>query len=487
MDAREFTVTVLPATENQVAFAVNGSRVHKDDVGGVGLAVPVGLKLFLHYQAGNTATIKIKAADPARVSLTTDPNDTVGSSEVTIQMTEGTGSGVYAIPRQPSVGTDDIVVEAFWMNPPPLFGGQPVKVGEGKLNGITVEIGSTGGDGTDRPRAVDAVTTPKAMVDALHRRIPPRNWNATTLWVKKTGDIGAGKAIYLYAPVAPNNNPGQFGQNDLNGRVALRLNAAGGDGDSAVELTDANFGANSKAPIQIRGHVVGNRVYQTARENGGRLYLKLYSKAEETANATVYSGFLADTAGFSVAAIPHTVTEKKLQDADDGTYVGFIVRYSVQSDSGELSDLDAIYMSEAVRRVKSDINATPNSYLYLQASIAEVEKKNLAMLDFHARAKVLLNKPDVTVYEQLHLFIDLRTGAIDVPVSYSGFKITYEVKNDTDGKMKLFLKKEVAAVAGKFPLFQPGPQGPAPRGQKELASQAGLNDPVGPITGTYSP
>lgn len=52
--------------------------------------------------------------------------------------------------------------------------------------------------------------------------------------------------------------------------------------------------------------------------------------------------------------------------------------------------------------------------------------------------------------EQVHLFRDARTGATEIPITYSGFKILKELKKDpADNVMKIFLSKTPAAVTGE--------------------------------------
>jgi hypothetical protein len=171
------------------------------------------------------------------------------------------------------------------------------------------------------------------------------------------------------------------------------------------------------------------------------------------------------------------------------------VVYGFESDSGNTADLDEVYASEAVRLVSSQMKPPPKvkPYFYLDVPISKLvwkkgESGPHAALDEHARPKESLKIPDVTKYEQLIVFKDLRTGAQDVPIKNSGFKFTYEVKKDTDGAMKLFITKEPATVYGDFMLYdRPAQQGgqPVPRGPYFFSADPGENSPAGAITGAY--
>src|SRR5262249_17496552 len=156
-----------------------------------------------------------------------------------------------------------------------------------------------------------ASTTPEAMFIAGKHRIPPRNWDATKLWVTKKGNIGDGKFLFLVAPLDI--------QSDARGRVALFAGQENENpnGEYYVKLDNSDFTAASNpgedtAKVWIRGHLTDKTVYQTqvgnsAGSNAGQLKLKLYEAADITKLAM--GKLWLTTQGFSVAAIPITIKQ----------------------------------------------------------------------------------------------------------------------------------------------------------------------------------
>ena len=188
-DTRSFHWTILQQAmgippgqtpvPGSVAFAVNDTFVHQDDIGIVGIPHRVIVKGFLEeldYQTVSNNNLQMKLqviSGPA--GLTTDPNDVVGSSSITIWPDSysglaGTGH-FYVVGHAPSQITDDVVIVAFRQ----INGAWVQMAGALKENEVKFVIGTklvAGGRPNNAWNGyVDANTTPQAMWQAGKYRI----------------------------------------------------------------------------------------------------------------------------------------------------------------------------------------------------------------------------------------------------------------------------------------------------------------------------
>ncbi len=272
------------------------------------------------------------------------------------------------IATQPSDVSDDIQLVA-------LLNADNAQVGVGKIDGITISLGSGGADG-DHASTVGKIynkTTPQAMVDKEQYRIPPRQ--STLVWVQiDQGVLGKDKVLYLTV----------LDQSATNGKTEVQeLNQ---NWMQEIDLKIGNFKQpeNGKPYVfeYVRGSSDQNGANQTAPGSAGKLFLAVVNKSGITESSQVNTGGPSAvlSAGFSVSAIPIAIAMQKLKAAaqafdgfsrDPKAKVYAIVwgaQYQVvtTSDSGNPKDLNRIGIAEAVsNQIQGAVNAnrsfrTPN-------------------------------------------------------------------------------------------------------------------------------
>lgn len=509
-DVRAFHWTVVSKDYGGGHVNINATEIHEDDLGFIGKPLPAWVHSF---NSGLPVVVRVMS-DKATLSL--DPSaDPVGSSEIEFpaQNVLGNGGVFYIIPKLGSVSNDDIVVVANREN----MGGGETVIGAGTINAVGVEIGTTGLNAAgetnkERLGIIAAVDTPKEMLkpESPNYRIPPRKWDQTKLWVKITAGTLGEKSIWLIAPFAPKNAPTQLGQSDLNGRVALKKEGVDGDGLENLELK-ANAFTGGSASLSIRGHLDAKlrpSPFQTEPGNDGRLWLGLFSKNENPYGATKEMAG-AYTHGFSVAAIPvgwkHETSVKLKEKVQIGTKDGQPVFVTLPglakfgseyptaylsgaaflaalgnstgvlfgaayfntwiSDSGEMSDLDQAFTSEAFLPTRPGDNtgvftnspADTSEGVFRSAGAkpaleqtpdfigwgskvpltSNSDSKFAGRIKFHsALIKLVLGKKvnaddgGSSLSRQYAEFYDARTGMTAtnaVPVANSGFKVTHSI------------------------------------------------------------
>ena len=267
---------------------------------------------------------------------------------------------------------------------------------------------------------------------------PPRNWDATSLWVTKNGVIGHGKHLWLRSPMG-----GPNAQSDDRGRVALRKPSDGpavSDMDW-IELLEGDFTApahagEQTAQIMIRGHLEATTVYQTKPEHAGKLILELFISPDKDKWGERFYW----TEGFSVAAIPTHIVGMNMkpfsQRVGNVMFRGMIIEKGVTSDSeyGDqkgsttYADLSEISLCEVIKNLVVIPADKPQQGAYfsvpeIAAGTAPVDKVMVAI-----HFKVFESPQFKQQAEQAHIFRDARTGAKEIPITYSGFEILKERK-----------------------------------------------------------
>jgi hypothetical protein len=161
--------------------------------------------------------------------------------------------------------------------------------------------------------------------------------------------------------------------------------------------------------------------------------------------ATQRGKVLASSKGFSVSAIPQNM-EFQFLKVMKGDYRGIRVSYNWDSDSDDKSQLDQAFISERVEHhgTGSLKSIDPDTSCYGRASARSEDKHAVLTADIKAPGKDVAN--------QTFMFKDDRTGAINIPMKNSGFRILHEItmKDDKSG-LQVTTNKEGADTSAKDP------------------------------------
>jgi hypothetical protein len=221
--------------------------------------------------------------------------------------------------------------------------------------------------------------------------------------------------------------------------VAVTVTGAGSvtisvDGASATNGTATLNGA-ATANLSASGSIALRGTAQTAPGSAGNLRL-----AARAGGATV-----GTSNAFTISAIPTTVTISAGTPIT-GSERGVDVPTSNDSDSGQISDLDQVRMSEKVQYVNGSgcfagITSGNNSG-FLPANVSPHGS------DHHGTPVALITGPGSIDSNQMFVFNDARSGATNVPVTNSGFNIHRQVTAAaTDAGTGLSITTSKTAVA----------------------------------------
>jgi hypothetical protein len=207
--------------------------------------------------------------------------------------------------------------------------------------------------------------------------------------------------------------------------IILSIDGAGGGNGTATINGAATVDLGASATVQLRG------VDQTDVGKGGNLKLV----------ASLGGTRLAASAGFSVSSIPQnwSVTKNALVT---GTERGIDVNNNWESDSGNVADLDKAERSEQVQYGVGTgcfAGVTGNNSGYKAAN-------SPPLVDHHAAPVGLLTSTGSIIAEQTFIFKDNRTGAINIPATNSGFRLTRNVTEPTPGSLVITTTKAGTAT-----------------------------------------
>jgi len=223
---------------------------------------------------------------------------------------------------------------------------------------------------------VRAPSTPAAMAAD---RIPPRVDTAVNVAI-------AGFAL----PMLP---------------VTLSVDGAGGGNGTATLNGAATVDLTSDAAVQVRG---GN---QTDKGSGGKL--RLIAKRGTTQLAV--SNF------FSVSSIPQNYSDTFVRLVT-GAARGIVVQDGWESDSKTFTDLDETEISERVEHKSST-----GSLAGFASGNSGYEPGNVLTTDTHSTSVASLTGVGHVFTHQTCMFKDHRAGAVDIPMTASGFHLTRDV------------------------------------------------------------
>lgn len=304
-----------------------------------------------------------------------------------------------------------------------------IAVDEEDMTVVTVTEASIGRDGqTEIPNRVLRADTPDGMPD----RIPPRV--DTPIEIKVSPGLDVGQSVKVRIEALDPNNPA-FDDALAGGAIFTKYQQVG-DIDITSDMVN-----NNETRFQIQGIVdpIFDYADQTQPGHAGRLRIYAW---------TVNNGLTPLTDGFSVAAIPQTMTESFYNgvyfDPDpnqpDNAWAGFAVTLDWKSDSGQNKDLDKVSIAEVLRTFwhtgsfQNYGDDEPTGY-------SAAFDPTLRTIDTNAVLSEGLRAPGDLITAQTHMFKDERTGARDIPMANSGYIIEFICFIDTDGYWKITTTK----------------------------------------------
>lgn len=199
--------------------------------------------------------------------------------------------------------------------------------------------------------------------------------------------------------------------------LTLRVNGNGGPNGTASVNGAESLQINNSASFTLKG------LSQTAAGNSNRLSLVLIAPYQER-------GLIVNRSpGFTIASKPLKWNLSAQQDLNDanvegftGKFYGLTVEEEWQSDSGSMDDLDGVTVDERV-----EMQETTGIYNNMVIDARPPTPANDATLDDHALEKDSITGTGKKVLKQTHVYTDLRTGVVNIPVENSGYRITQEV------------------------------------------------------------
>jgi len=192
--------------------------------------------------------------------------------------------------------------------------------------------------------------------------------------------------------------------------VVLSAEGTGGGNGTVTINGRASADLTSSATVKLRGGT------QTGVGNAGKLRLV----------ASQGGTRLARSSGFSVAAIPQNFSITFNSELS-GARRGFIVNNHWQSDSGNVADLDEAERSEQVQYgtstgIMAGYRGRNSGFLPADSPpTTDTHSTGVAMLRTASTATGVIG---TAVAEQVFIFNDRRTGATNIPVTRSGYRLT---------------------------------------------------------------
>jgi hypothetical protein len=410
---QSFSWQVTSSATGQVILAINDTVSTSDDLAFINPGQPV--------QAVPIQVTLVNASPGLhQITLTSTPGGRVSLSNTSFQLANGGTTTVMLTPLQLSQAFDDVVLAAF-------VGG--VQGGGGKVTVVAVTI----------DQKISAADTPKGMPN----RIPPREKS---------------KFNYTVSDTLPADKPLWIG---LQGKSALNGDASFNGSFGAIRITKSGS-----------FEIAGDAGKQTEPGNAGKLFVDIEKDGSTDS--------VAKSLGFSVAAIPVGFSTTYKDDGrfkrKDGTiFAGLIVDMQAKSDSLERSDLDKVFVKEAIEdkelmgTLKNSPNITNAAYLKTPAS-DPFPDRHLTTVD------AIKAEGGTAITNQVWVFLDNRTGAKDFVIANSGYIINVIIKKDPkDGVWKLATTKKGAEVTVKL-------KDDAGKVTAEYTSEAGLTDPKAEVS-----
>ena len=377
------TFCKTPAT---VDVWVNDTKTTTDDITVLNSTVTIPVQLTMHSDPG---------CGPETLTLSATPAGRISFNQTTFTLANGAIVNAVITPLGVSQTVDDVAITAT------VNGSQ---VGTAEMTVADVNI-----------PAIRNTDTPTGMSD----RIPPRV--NTPIHITVTPNLGSsGQIIHLI----PKNN------NATNGDFTI-------NGTTFQDLT-------STTDVQLQGTT---QTAPTAAPGGGNAS-KLNLDAQVRGQDAVVSS------GFSVAAIPQNFTETLYGPAPGyPNTLGIQVIDSFESDSNNLSDLDQCQESEQVQ-LDNETGTLTGLGPGQNSTYIPCYQPGFMILDTHATPRFWLDDaaqlpPDEQAghqqLSQTHIFLDLRTGVKDIPITNSGYYILRDITQNSQTNTLQFTTSKMGA------------------------------------------
>ncbi len=319
-------------------------------------------------------------------------NPTTGATITSVTVGPGATVPFGVVPTADSSSVGDVGVEA-------MQGGNVVGSAFTTVVGVTI------------PQHIRNTDTPAGMVD----RIPPGNINPTPVAVTVTPSL-AGSGQFVTLTVA--------GQSNDNGTVLI-----GGSATQVITST-GTFNLTTPAGVQTAPNplaplVVVTPPLLTFTAYGGLTFEgfpgNLHLAVQVNGQPTI------ESAGFSVAAIPVNYSEvlvRPVTEVGNEPARGIVVQDGWQSDSGNIADLGQVALSEQVQTIVQGGFFAGLS----NATSQYIGPASLFTQDIHYFLLSAIHTEFTTgtaLFRQTSVFLDRRTGAEGIPMSNSGYVISF--------------------------------------------------------------
>jgi len=385
--SQTFTWNVTSSAAPQVILAINGTVDHSDDVGIVNPSLTIPLKITLQNATPGVPYV-IQISIPSGRSY-------VSQSQITLE--NGGSTTIQLTPTQESLVPDDVDIQASINN---------LLLADQKMTNVTVGI-------EGHIRNTD---TPKGMAD----RIPPSENGAVKTAVQWTlsKDLGPGEDLFiLIHGDAYVSDTGHNPDRDAQAGEAF-----------FAEPENLRYRSFSFSKAKTYTHELwGDQ--QTASGHAGKIILSIGYTDQKPKKSSE---------GFSVVAIPSSVTEKKISEYLENREAGMEIRVIFNSDSLNRKNIEkTIQVLEKVK-VESQTGAWKDlpRDIKAQKDYATIINTGPDTVSLSVDALVLALKKNKTSDSKLYqgfIFKDLITGAKDIPIPKSGFLRYYSMPKPKEG------------------------------------------------------
>lgn len=335
-------------------------------------------------------TLHTQANCKAHVVLAATPAGRVTLSPTELDLTDGVGATVTISPSAGSLAVNDVTISAT------VNGTQ---VGTGTMTVVDVTI-----------PAIRATTTPAGVPD----RIPPTVDTPIQVTIKPT--LGSSGQVVTLAKLNNSATNGDF-------TIA---------GSTTKDLT-------TTTTVNLRGTVQTAPTGGAGGGNAGKLNVIAQVRGQNAVQSN----------GFSVAAIPISITESLIGPVTAPGLFGLVVSVRVDSDSGSNADLSQCQFSEQIQVTNETGSLVGlggglnSSYLGCVGTFS----------DTHSTGSARVTAVGTQSIDQTHIFKDLRLGVTDIPINHSGYRINRAIFEAPPGSGTFHLttsKTGAAANANGF-------------------------------------